>query len=218
MTTILRRSVIPPPSALAVGAVFGAATSPANAAATLTVDLESVEATIRGWSIMEIVSIMLDAGWARAGLGVLAGWWATRGQGGALTGRRLARGAVAGVMALPAAYCVADTIVHDVPSGSYLYDTVYWGVASAMAGPVLGAIGACAGHPGAIGVLARLTVPVGAAVQMVVLPPGRNDAVRSIGQRVVGTAATVAVSLVIARFLRLRRRASRAETAGDHLG
>jgi hypothetical protein len=91
------------------------------------VDLESVEATIRGWSIMEIVSIMLDAGWARAGLGVLAGWWATRGQGGALTGRRLARGAVAGVMALPAAYCVADTIVHDVPSGSYLYDTVYWG-------------------------------------------------------------------------------------------
>ncbi|MEV0823600.1 hypothetical protein [Nonomuraea rubra] len=220
MTTIPRPSFICLLSALAVGAVFGAATSLANAAATLTVDLESTEATIGGWSIMEIVSILLDAGWAWAGLGVLAGWWATRGQGGVLTGRRLARGAVVGMVALlaaTAAYYIADTVVHDVPSGSYVHDTVYWWVASALFGPVLGAIGACAGHPGAIGVLARLIVPVGAAVQMAVLPPGRNDVLRNIGQWVVWTAAAVAVGLLIARFLRVRRRASRAETAGNDL-
>ncbi|MFB4286305.1 hypothetical protein ACBI99_01605 [Nonomuraea sp. ATR24] len=208
MTTVPRPSFIALLSALAVGAVFGAATSLANAAATLTLDLESAEATTRGWSLMEIVSLMLDAGWAWAGLGVLAGWRATR--GGAPTGRRLARGAVAGVVALlaaTAAYYIADTIVHDVSSGSYAYDTVYWWVASALFGPVLGAIGACAGHPGVIGMLARLTVPVGAAVQMAVLPPGRNDVLTNIGQWVVWTAAAVAAGLVVAHFLRVRRRA-----------
>ncbi|MGW0478967.1 hypothetical protein [Nonomuraea sp. NPDC003214] len=208
MTTVPRPSFIALLSALAVGAVFGAATSLANAAATLTLDLESAEATARGWSIMEIVSLLLDAGWAWAGLGVLAGWRAAR--GGAPTGRRLARGAVAGVVALlaaTAAYYITDTIVHDVPSGSYAHDTVYWWVASALFGPVLGAVGACAGQPGVIGMLARLTVPVGAAVQMAVLPPGRNDVLTNIGQWVVWTAAAVAAGLVIAHVLRVRRRA-----------
>ncbi|OUC97058.1 hypothetical protein [Streptosporangium minutum] len=194
---------------LAAGAVFGAATSLANAVARLSVDLESQEATTSGWSIMEIVSVLLDSGWAWAGLAVLAGLLATRAEQSDLRARTLARGAVAGVLTLLAAtavYYAVDTIVHDVPLSSYGYETLYWWAATVLLGPILGAIGACARQPGAIGVLAQVTVPVGAAVQMFVMPPGRNEVITTIGQWVVWTMATVTIGMVAVRFLGVRRR------------
>lgn len=193
---------------LAAGAVFGAATSLANAVAHLSVDLESREATTSGWSIIEIVSVLLDSGWAWAGLAVLAGFLATRAKQSGLGARALTRGAVAGVVTLlaaTAAYYAVDTVVHDVPLGSYGLDTVFWWAASVVLGPILGAIGSCAGRPGAIGVLAKVTVPVGAAVQMVVRPPGRNEVITTIGQWVVWTAAAVIIGVVVVRFLGVQR-------------
>ncbi|WP_433256108.1 hypothetical protein ACQPYK_16425 [Streptosporangium sp. CA-135522] len=195
-------------SVLAAGAVFGAATSLVNAVAQLSVDLESREATTSGWSVMEIVSVLLDSGWAWAGLAVLAGSLATRARQRGLGARTPARGAVAGVVALlaaTAAYYAVDTVVHGVSLGSYGLDTVYWWVASVLFGPILGAIGSCARQPGAIGVLAKLTVPVGAAVQMVVMPPGRNEVIMTIGQWVVWTAAAVSIGVVAVRFPGVRR-------------
>lgn|SRR5690606_37033206 len=190
---------------LAVGASFGAATSLVNALAHQTVDLESRAAAVGGWSVMEIVSILFDSGWAWAGLAVLTGWLANRaGRQGAAA---LVRGAVAGTLSLlvaTAAYYALDTIVHQVPIGSYVYDTIFWALAAVLFGPVLGAIGACAGRPGAIGVLARVTVPVGAAVQMVVQPPGRNEVLTAIGQWVVWTAAAVSIAVVVVHFIRAR--------------
>ncbi|MDP9869329.1 MULTISPECIES: hypothetical protein [Streptosporangium] len=195
-------------SVLAVGAVFGAATSLVNAVAQLSVDLESREATTGGWSVMEIVSVLLDSGWAWAGSAVLAGLLATRAEQGGLEARTLARGAVAGALALlaaTAAYYAVDTVVHGVSLGSYGYDTVYWWAASILLGPILGAIGACARRPGAIGVLAKVTVPVGAAVQMFVMPPGRNEVITTVGQWVVWTTAAVSIGMVAVHVLGLRR-------------
>ncbi len=65
-------------------------------------------------------------------------------------------------------------------------------------------MGACVHLPGVVGLLAGLTLPVGAAVQMVVLPPGRNEVVRDIGQVVVWTAAGLFAAFVVARALRRR--------------
>ncbi|MBF8193936.1 hypothetical protein ITP53_51335 [Nonomuraea sp. K274] len=193
---------------LAAGAVFGAATSLANAVAHPSVDLESREATTNGWSFVEIVSVLLDSGWAWAGLAVLAGFLATRAKQRGLGARALGRGAVAGVVSLlaaTAAYYAVDTVVHDVPLGSYGYDTAFWWAASVLLGPILGAIGSCARRPGMIGVLAKVTVPVGAAVQMVVMPPGRNEVITTIGQWIVWTTAVVIIGVVAVRFLGVQR-------------
>lgn len=187
---------------LAVGAAFGAATSLVNALARRTVDLESRAAATSGWSFMEIVSILFDSGWAWAGLAVLTGRLATR-----AARRPLARGAVAGLLSLLAAtvaYYAFDTVIHDVPLGSYVAETLYWWTASALFGPILGAVGACTRRPGAVGLLAALTVPVGAAVQMVVQPPGRNEVLTAIGQWVVWTVALVSIAVVLVHFLRTR--------------
>ncbi|GLW98621.1 hypothetical protein [Microtetraspora sp. NBRC 16547] len=49
-------------SALAVGAGFGAATSLVNALSHSSADLESRAYTTSGWSIAEIMSVLLDSG------------------------------------------------------------------------------------------------------------------------------------------------------------
>ncbi|WP_329430297.1 hypothetical protein OG339_19460 [Streptosporangium sp. NBC_01495] len=47
--------------------------------------------------------------------------------------------------------------------------------------------------------LAKVTVPVGAAVQMFVIPPGRNEVITTIGQRVVWTTSAVIIGAVAVR-------------------
>jgi hypothetical protein len=61
-------------SALAVGAGFGAATALVNAISHGYADLESRAYTTSGWSGAEIMSVLLDSGWAWAGLAVAVGW------------------------------------------------------------------------------------------------------------------------------------------------
>ncbi|WP_246178625.1 hypothetical protein [Actinomadura decatromicini] len=99
-------------SALIVGAAFGALTSLVNALATDNADLESRAATTSGWSPMEILTVLLDSGWAWAGLAVGTGWLVTRRRAS------LVHAAVAGAVALlaaTAAYAIADTLPVDVP-------------------------------------------------------------------------------------------------------
>lgn len=188
--------------ALALGAGFGAVTSLANALSGEFADLESREHTTGGWSVPEIVSVVLDSGWAWAGLAICAGWLLTR------TSRSLVHGAVVGPVALlaaVAAYALVDTARSGAPLSDWIHSEPYvWWIAAVVFGAPLGVVGACAHLPGVVGLLARLTLPIGAAVQMVVLPPGRNEVVRDIGQVVVWTAAALFAVYVVAHALRRR--------------
>ncbi|MGW5688334.1 hypothetical protein [Nonomuraea sp. NPDC003754] len=195
-------------SALAVGAGFGAATSLVNALSHSYADLSSRAYTTSGWSIAEIMSVLLDSGWAWAGLAVAVGWLVTR--AGESRPTALARGgAAAGALALlaaTAAYSIVDTIRSGGQFPWYESEPPLWWVASVVFGAPLGAVGTYVKRSRAIGLLARLTVPVGAAVQMVVLPPGRNEVVETIGKTIVWAAAAASTGFVVVRFLLVERR------------
>jgi hypothetical protein len=195
-------------SALAVGAGFGAATSLVNALSHSYADLESRAYATSGWSIAEIMSVLLDSGWAWAGLAVAMGWLVTRAR--EIRSAALARGAAAGALALlaaTAAYSVMETMRNGEPLSSW-YETepLVWWVTSVLFGAPLGAVGAFVKRPGVIGLLARLTVPAGAAVQMILLPPGRNEAIATIGKTVVWVAAAASIGFIGVRFLLVERR------------
>jgi hypothetical protein len=190
--------------ALAVGAAFGAVTSLVNALSHSFADLESRAYTTGGWSVAEIMSVLLDSGWAWAGLAVAVGALVTNAVAPA-------RGAAAGALALiaaTAAYSVMETVRGGGPLASW-YETepLAWWVTSVLFGAPLGAAGTFVRRPGVVGLLARLIVPVGAAVQMGVLPPGRNEVVSTIGMTVVWAAAAVSIGYFVVRFLRVARRA-----------
>ncbi|WP_214102847.1 hypothetical protein [Acrocarpospora catenulata] len=191
-------------AALAVGAGFGAATSLVNALSHSYADLESRAYTTSGWSIAEIISVLLDSGWAWAGLAVAVGWLVTRTEENRPAG--LLRGAAAGALALlaaTAAYSVVDTIRNGMDFPWYQSEPLVWWFASVIFGAPLGAIGACVKRPGVIGLLARLTVPIGATVQMILLPPGRNEVIETIGKTIVWTLAATSIGFAVIRFLRL---------------
>ncbi|MCX5107228.1 DUF6518 family protein [Streptomyces sp. NBC_00378] len=106
-----------------------------------------------------MLNLLVDAGWSWAALAVAMGW---------LAGTWV-RGALVGALALVAAtvaYYVTDSFVSGADT-----DMVSWLVVGVPFGLVLGVVGAANRQPGSVGLLAALVVPVGAAVQMVVLPP-----------------------------------------------
>ncbi|SNS92435.1 hypothetical protein [Actinacidiphila glaucinigra] len=75
-------------------------------------------------------------------------------------------------------------------------------------GPFLGMTGAAVRRPGLLGLLAALTVPVGAAVQMVVLPPRPHVTVApaiAVAEAVVRTASAAGAAWALHRFLAERR-------------
>ncbi|WP_053175100.1 hypothetical protein [Nonomuraea sp. SBT364] len=189
--------------AVLLGAAFGAATSLVNAVSHHFADLDSRAATVSGVSPLEIVTVLLDSGWAWAGWAVAVGWLVTRTTGSlpsALTGGALT------LLAATAAYSVMDTVVRGEPPATwYLSESVVWWVAAVVLGAPLGAIGACVGRSGVIGLLARLTVPVGASVQMAVLPPGRNEVIATVGQVLVWTVAAACIGFLVIRFIGMRR-------------
>lgn len=194
-------------SALAAGAGFGAVTALVNALALSQTDLSSRDYTTSGWSIAEIISLLLDSGWAWAGFAVAVGWLVTRDTDGRLAGPAL--GAIAAppaLLAATAAYSIGESIADGGQSPWFDAEVLAWGIAGIVLGAPLGAIGACVRRSGVIGLLARLTVPVGAAVQMVVLPPGRNEVVQAIGKTIVWTAAAVSIAIIVAHFLFAERR------------
>lgn len=187
-----------------------------NAISNHHADLESRVATTRGWSVVEIMSILLDSGWAWAGSAVFVGWLVTR-AGKSFPGA-LARGAVAGPLALLAAtfaYGVVETIRDNGPVSWYGSQSHVWWVTSVIFGAPLGAVGACVQRSGVLGLLARSAVPVGAAVQMIVLPPGRNEVIATIGQVTVWTAAAAGIGSAVVRFRTVERRRPSPTGAGS---
>ncbi|MER5625709.1 hypothetical protein ABT061_32190 [Streptosporangium sp. NPDC002544] len=190
---------------LTLGAGFGAALSLVKDVSSPggMIGRRSVDA---GWvwvgKAAEVVSLLLDVGWAWAALAVTVGW---------LVGG-LIRGASTGVLALIAAtaayYCVESAFT-GVPLAWQWRLMLSWWLASMLFGPILGAVGASIGRPGVIGLLARLTVPVGAIVEMTFLPPqifliGRPTA--SWALVIVWTAAAASIGVILIRFLAAVRR------------
>ena len=153
--------------AVALGAVFGAATSLSNGLSNRLglVDGVRVQSGWAWWA--RVLSLTLDSGWAWAALAVAAGW---------LAGSRV-RGSAAGVLALVAAttaYYRMDAVLLAEPLSMQSATVRHWLAASVLCGSVLGALGASIGRPGLAGLLAGLTVPVGASLQMIVRPPGSD--------------------------------------------
>ncbi|MFG2563258.1 hypothetical protein [Streptomyces sp. NPDC048496] len=188
-------------SALAVGVGFGAATSLVNALSSPYGGLgDPLTGTV--WAgAAKVLSLLMDAGWSWAALAVAMGW---------LAGTR-ALGALVGALALIAAtgaYYVTDALVWGAGT-----DMVRWWVVGLPLGLALGAVGAAIRRPGLTGLLAALTVPVGAAVQMVVLPPRPHLTLTPaivLAEVIVWTASALGAGWAVRRFWA----AKRAGTAG----
>jgi hypothetical protein len=139
------------PTALAIAVGFGCLT------AGLVNLAEHPAARLGGY--------LLNAGWAWAGLSVLAGALVVRPVPGAVTGWL-----AAGVALF--AFDATDAVVHHASLGSALRADLSWWAVSLLFCPLLGLVGSTARRPGRSGLLARLVVPAGAALEMVVRPPG----------------------------------------------
>ncbi|MFE5092307.1 hypothetical protein ACFRCI_18435 [Streptomyces sp. NPDC056638] len=179
---------------LVFGVGFGAATSLVNALSSPYGEL-GMPGTVWG-KAAKVLSLLMDAGWSWAALAVVTGWLA-----GTLT-----RGALVGALALvgaTVAYYVTDLFVWEAGT-----DMVKWVLAGLPLGLVLGAVGAAIRRPGLIGLLAALTVPVGAAVQMVVMPPRPHLTLTPaivVAEVIVWMAAALGVGWAVYRFRAQRR-------------
>jgi hypothetical protein len=198
---------------VAVGAAFGAGTSLINNVPAMLGEVGRAHSddSAATW-IAIFLSLILDSGWAWAALGFVLGW---------LTGTptRLVIAAVAGATGLlmaTASYYVTDLLFGidaDLPTVGY------WVIRAFVFGPPLGVSGALARSPGPVGFLAGLTVPVGAAMNTLLFPPGSGvpgeSSATAYAELSVWTAAAVGAVAVTLRFVRTQRRLS-AVTSGNH--
>ncbi|MET9919162.1 hypothetical protein ABZZ04_18985 [Streptomyces sp. NPDC006435] len=184
---------------LAAGAGFGAVTSLVNALSSPYTEIGAPLKGTPGGKTAKVLSLLLDAGWAWAALAVAAG----------LLAGTLVRGALAGTLSLiaaTAAYYLTDAYVADAESAM-----AYWAVAALLFGPALGAVGAAVRRPGPVGLFAALTVPLGAAAQMIVMPPRPHLTLTPsivLAEAVVWTSAVLGVVLAVRRFRAQRRTVS----------
>lgn len=188
--------------ALALGAGFGALTSLINDVSSPYRPIGSRVVNAGGtWvaKVAEVASLLLDIGWAWAGVAVAVGW---------LAGTRL-RGSIAGVLALLAAttayYCVDGLLLRE-PLAWHGPEIVLWWLASVVFGSALGVVGASIRQPGVVGLLAALTVPAGAIVQLIFLPPwGVLVYTAAIWAQVIMWAgALVCIGIIVTRYLAAR--------------
>ncbi|WP_327411642.1 hypothetical protein [Streptomyces sp. NBC_01233] len=183
-------------TSVVVGAGFGATTSLVNA---LSSPYTALGAPMVGtvWAgAAKVLSLLMDAGWSWAALAVAMGWLA----------RTWARGALLGALALiaaTAAYYVTDAFALQETLAGFESDLVVWWTASVLFGTVLGVVGASIRRPGPVGLLAALTVPVGAALQMILMPPRPHMTMTPaiiLAEVTVWTAAAVGAGWAVHRF------------------
>jgi hypothetical protein len=181
-----------------VGMALGAVDSVVNHVPIWLGEVGVARAGRSGWAqAAEFASLILDAGWAWAAVAVLAGWLVSRHVG---FGLGTFRGVVAGGLALvfaTAAYYGMDVIFDG--GGWWGTATLYWLIGSVVFGPVLGAVGALIRRLSWVGTLAGLMVPLGAASQMVLLPPPSESLMAKPVRLIVWVAAAVATVLVVRR-------------------
>ncbi len=160
-----------------------------------------------GWSqAAEFASLILDSGWAWAATAVAVGWLVSR---GVRPMAGLLLGALTGFVALLAATAVYDRLEALFQGGAGGgWRLQYWLILGVVLGPPLGAVGAAIRRPGLAGVLARLVVPVGAVLN-VVLPPPRESLVAVSVAITVSGAATMTAALVLIRAAQSTQRAVR---------
>lgn len=181
---------------LAAGVGFGAATSLVNALSSPYTELGMPLTGTVCASAAKVLSLLMDAGWSWAALAVAMGWLAGTWMRGTLVG-------ALALFAATGAYYATDAFVSGAGT-----DMVQWWVVGLPLGVVLGAVGAAIRLPGLIGLLAALTVPVGAAVQMVVLPPRPHLTLTRAtiaAEVIVWTAAALGAGWAIHRFRAARR-------------
>lgn len=183
---------------IVAGMGFGAVTSLVNALSSPYMEL-GMSFTGTVWAkAAKVLSLLMDAGWSWAALAVAMGW---------LAGTWV-RGALVGALALVAAtvaYYVTDSFVSGAGT-----DMVTWLMVGLPFGLVLGVVGAAIRQPGLVGLLAALTVPVGAAVQMVVMPPRPHLTLTPaivLAEVIVWTAAVLGAGRAVYRFWAERRAA-----------
>jgi Family of unknown function (DUF6518) len=190
-----------------LGSAFGAATSLVNNVPTMLGEVGQAHSddSVATW-IAIFLSLILDSGWAWAALGFALGW---------LTGPpvRLVHavliGAVAGAAGLSLA--TASYFATDLLFGiSDTWPTVsYWLIRAVILGPPLGAAGTLARRSDVVGFFAGLTIPVGAAMSMLLFPlrtgrPGESSAA-AYAEASVWAAAAVGAAAVTLRFVRAQR-------------
>lgn len=105
-----------------------------------------------------------NAGWAWAGLPVLAGALVRRPTAGAVAGS-------VGTLVALAAFSVLNAAVRGVPITEPVRGDLVWWAASVTVCPLLALLGTRFGRRGVTGLAAVLVIPVGAALEMIVLPP-----------------------------------------------
>lgn len=183
-------------TALAAGTALGAGTALANNVPIFLDEVGTARAGRSGWSqAAEFVSLVLDSGWCWAALAVGVGW---------LSGYARPRvPALAGGLALVAAtmvYSYLEAWFQDGSAGGWILQ--FWLVAALVVGLPLGATGAAVRRPGPVGPLAALVVPVGAVVNMIVVPPPADSRMAVPVTLAVGSAAAVAILVAAARAVR----------------
>ncbi|WP_250005952.1 DUF6518 family protein [Actinoplanes sp. M2I2] len=191
---------------LLAGVVFGTATSVVNNVPGLLgeVGQAHTEDSAATWTAI-FVSLILDSGWAWAALAFVLGW---------VTGTHprprvalvvAAVTAAGGLLAATLAYYATDVLFG---IDAYARIVSYWLVRAVVFGLALGVAGALARRPGLTGLLALLTIPAGAAANLIVFPlrnglPGESSAA-GWAEAAVWSLAAAGVVLAVLRYARNR--------------
>ncbi len=182
--------------AILLGAAYGATTSPVNDVSSPYGMIGShIAGTNWAWAA-EVTSRLIGLGWAWAGVAIAAGWLAGTGARGALA-------AVLTMFAATTAYYGMDSVLRGTPIATFWSELRLWWFGSSVAGPVLGLVGANIRRPGVVGLVAGLTLPVGAVLQttLVWLNDSSVTPAMSWARIIVWVGAAVGAGALVTRFL-----------------
>jgi YD repeat-containing protein len=158
-----------------------------------------------------VASLVFNAGAAWAGVAVLGGW---------LVGSTL-RGLIAGpvvlILAVVSYYLAGAVTGSENPDGS-VDQVTYFGLASILAGPVLGAAGGRIRRRDVLGLVSALVVPLGVYVETIwraSMVQGQSDPARPLADIVLVTLATVGAAVAVAGYVARLLAAAKPEDEGQ---